>query len=502
VSAAPGLLSDEARADIQGFITSGYGPLRSAAYLFVRLHDAAAGRRWLAELSASVTSSRPWPTSATGRRKPARPAINIAFTADGLMALRLPEDVLCSFPTEFQEGIVTPPRSSILGDTEESAPDRWELGGPHTEAVHAIVLIHAETDDELEGVLASQRALITHSSGGVAEVSLQRGRRPMDDYEPFGFHDGIGQPDIRGFTKPEGVPTGEFILGYLNHYGLIPPPPVVPARLDPDGLLPSYDNPHHPRATWRDLGRHGSFLVYRKLQQDVAGFWAFMRNESMRVKGVADPVYMVRLAAKCVGRWPGGASLALSPDLDNPALADNDHFSYRDDPDGHRCPLGAHVRRSHPRDWLHPYGPEKSLSMSEAHRLLRRARVYGPGTAVTPKRLQAAALGADRTPLTAAASSAEPRGIHFFCVNASIKSQFEFVQQTWCNNPRFSGLNDNKDPIVGDHGGAGERPSHMTIPGEPRTAPLPRFVTVKGGAYFFMPSVTALRYLASTTWTR
>jgi deferrochelatase/peroxidase EfeB len=263
-----------------------------------------------------------------------------------------------------------------------------------------------------------------------------------------------------------------------------------------------YDNPHHPRAAWRDLGRHGSFLVYRKLQQDVAGFWEFMHKESMRVKGVADPMYMVRLAAKCVGRWPGGASLALSPDVDNPALADNDSFSYRDDPDGHRCPLGAHVRRSHPRDCLDPYGPEQSLSMSEAHRLLRRARVYGPAAAVTPKRLQAAAFGADRTLLAAAASSGEPRGIHFFCVNASIKSQFEFVQQTWCNNPRFSGLNDNKDPLIGDHGRTGQRPSHMTIPGEPRTAALPRFVTVKGGAYFFIPSVTALKYLSAGPWTR
>jgi hypothetical protein len=91
------------------------------------------------------------------------------------------------------------------------------------------------------------------------------------------------------------------------------------------------------------------------------------------------------------------------------------------------------------------------------------------------------------------------RGIHFFCVNASIRNQFEFVQQNWCNNPRFGGLNDNKDPIVGDNGRAGEPSSHMTIPGEPlgrRTAALPRFVTVNAGAYLFMPSLTVLRFLA------
>jgi hypothetical protein len=92
------------------------------------------------------------------------------------------------------------------------------------------------------------------------------------------------------------------------------------------------------------------------------------------------------------------------------------------------------------------------------------------------------------------------RGIHFFGVNASIASQFEFVQQTWCNNPHFSGLYDNKDPVVGDHGGDGQKPSHMTIPGNRgtvRTSALPRFVTVRGGAYAFMPSLTALRFLAN-----
>jgi hypothetical protein len=92
------------------------------------------------------------------------------------------------------------------------------------------------------------------------------------------------------------------------------------------------------------------------------------------------------------------------------------------------------------------------------------------------------------------------RGTHFLCVNASIRSQFEFVQQTWCNNPHFSGLHDNKDPIAGDAARAGEAPSRMTIPGRPtvRTAAFPRFVTVKAAGYFFMPSLTALRFLAQT----
>ena len=92
------------------------------------------------------------------------------------------------------------------------------------------------------------------------------------------------------------------------------------------------------------------------------------------------------------------------------------------------------------------------------------------------------------------------RGIHFFCVNASIHRQFEFVQQTWCNNPRFGGLNDNKDPILGDNARTNQTSSHLTIPRRPfrdRTAALPRFVRVRAGAYLFMPSLTALRFLAA-----
>ena len=153
--------------------------------------------------------------------------------------------------------------------------------------------------------------------------------------------------------------------------------------------------------------------------------------------------------------------------------------------------------------------------MSEAHRLLRRARVFGPPL-FDPAVLAAAAPDAGattaeggavaeralarRAALLALADDGQARGIHFFCVNASIRSQFEFVQQTWCNNPRLGGLHDNKDPIIGDNNRIGEPSSHMTIPGRPvptRTAALPRFVAVRGGAYLFMPSLTALGFLAA-----
>lgn len=466
---------EDVLADIQGFITSGYGHLSHAAYLFPQFREAARARRWLSRVAPHIMSARTWPTGPNGKKRKPSVAINLALSATGIAALGVPAEVLCTFPPEFQEGIASPERSRVLGDTEESDPVQWELGGPATPPVHAVLFVYAESEPELAAACQAQRMLFAESEDAVVELSgsVQNGHRPDDEREPFGFHDGIAQPTIAGIPG-DGVPTGEFILGYPNHFQLMPPTPVVPATLDGDGILPALGNPYHPREL-RDLGRNGSYVVYRKLEQDVAGFWQFMAREATRITGSTDTEHMTWLASRCVGRWPSGAPLVLTPDVDDHTLGNRDDFLYGDDAEGLACPFGSHIRRTNPRDVIRPYPTEQSLSMSEAHRLLRRARVFGSALANAP------------------------RGIHFFCVNASIKTQFEFVQQTWCNNPRFAGLNDNKDPILGDNARTDQTPSYMTIPRRPfpvRTTALPRFVTVRAGAYLFMPSLRALRFLA------
>jgi Dyp-type peroxidase family len=500
MTTAAARLPTDVLADIQGFITSGYGHLSHAAYLFVEFRDEVKARRWLGAVVPSVTSAKPWPKTASGDKLKPAVAQNVAFTADGLAALGLPPRVLCTFPVEFQEGIAREHRSRMLGDTEESDPSQWELGGTRQPPIHAVLVIHAVSPSELEKACAAQRAALADTAGGVVELpgAMQGGYRPDGDHEPFGFHDGIAQPSIAGISG-DGVPTGEFILGYQNHYRNLPPTPAVPAELDADAILPPLANPYHGAKPRRDLGVNGSYVVYRKLQQDVAGFWQFMKRESVRAKGDEDDRYMVWLASRCVGRWPSGAPLVLAPHADDPRIGDRDDFLYRGDANGLSCPLGAHVRRTNPRDDIKPYPAAQSLSMAEAHRLLRRARVFGPSL-FKPADLTDAASAASRTAVLALEDDGRPRGIHFFCVNASIRSQFEFVQQTWCNNPRFGGLNDNKDPIAGDNNRSGEPSSHLTVPAQPfrhRTAALPRFVTVKGGAYLFMPSLTALRFLSA-----
>jgi deferrochelatase/peroxidase EfeB len=492
------LLGAEARRDIQGFITSGYGHLPLAAYLLVRIADQSAARRWIGAMIETISTAAPWPRGAAGAVVKPATTVNLAFTAGGLRACGLPASVLCTFPLEFQEGIASPGRSRILGDTQESAPTGWEFGGPHTEPVDAIVIVHALDDAGLEAACQAQFARLSRTDGGVVEhaAAAQRGYRPAVDTEPFGFRDGIAQPAIAGLAG-RGVPTGEFILGYPNHYGVIPPPPIVPNELDRRGVLPAFDNPYYSPGRWRDLGRHGSFLVYRKLEQHVALFWQTLRAETVRLRGTADPAYTIWLASKMVGRWPSGAPLIASPDRDDPRRATDDAFEYGGDPDGLECPVGAHIRRAHPRDDLKPYPAEQSRHMSEAHRIIRRARVFGPPP-FDPARLgDGGSTG--RSAELPLEDTQRARGIHFFCVNASIRSQFEFIQQTWCNNEVFGGLSANKDPIIGDHGRQGEPATRMAIPvgsGTVRTRALPRVVTVRGGAYLFMPSVSALRFIA------
>jgi deferrochelatase/peroxidase EfeB len=186
-----------------------------------------------------------------------------------------------------------------------------------------------------------------------------------------------------------------------------------------------------------------------------------------------------------VGRWPEGSPLALAPDRNDPALEEANDFGYHVDPRGARCPVGAHIRRANPRDSLDPRpGSDRSLAINRRHRLLRRGREYGP-----PLTIDEALRGED--------ADGEERGIHFICLNGNIARQFEFVHDTWLNSPKFAGLYDDSDPLVSPsrpYGGT------FTIPSEgvrERVTGVPRFVSVKGGAYFFLPGIAATRYLAS-----
>jgi Dyp-type peroxidase family len=367
-------------------------------------------------------------------------------------------------------------RTRILGDSGPSNPERWRWGGPTTQ-VHVLLLIYA--GDEAEQKRQESR-WIPPATSGLAEVATHEAGRQPDAREHFGFMDGIGQPVVAGSGRynrqrqrtghATEIAAGDFALGYTNEYGVRSPGPTVSPDDDGEGRLP----PAEDGTGRHDLGRNGSYLVFRQLAQDVAGFWRFVRAAGPLV-WPDDPQAAVRLASKVVGRWPSGSPLVLHPDADGGAI-DNDFTYAPTDSLGLKCPLGAHVRRANPRDALGP-DPKAALASVRRHRLLRRGRSYG-------HRLEDLSQDDGRE-----------RGLHFICLNADLERQFEFVQQTWVDNPVFAGLYRETDPLLGQ-GESGDRT--FTVQAQPlrrRVPGLGRFVTVRGGAYFFLPGIRALRFL-------
>lgn len=486
-----GWITEDDRKDIQGFVTSSFGHLPHNAYLFLRFGDPVQARRWLRDELGAVTFAESWRKTKDQPKVKPPVTLNLAFTAVGLRALGLDESCLQSFPPEFREGM--PKRAKHLGDTGASQPADWEFGAD-VEAIHAMAILSASTDHAICREMADFLQRFTEMGGGTL-VTEQRGFRSADAKEPFGFRDGIAQPSIRGIEET-GVRAGEFILGHENEYGYHPVTPLVRDELDPRGILPGSPNPHHPGM--RDLGRNGSYLVYRKLEQDVAGFWGFLRSESTRLKGRVDAPFIVWLAAKMMGRWPSGAPLTLSPERDDPALRESDDFLYRSlDAEGTRCPFGAHIRRTNPRDQIRPTSTEESLHMTARHRILRRGSSYGRPL-FDPTLLEIPESPGTGRLFETLKNDDERRGLHFLCINANIRTQFEFIQQTWMNNPTTNGLSNNPDPLSSCPMAAG-RVRSMLIPGEARdlrTVSMPLFVTVRAGAYFFMPGRRALSFLS------
>ncbi|HXI71396.1 MAG TPA: peroxidase [Verrucomicrobiae bacterium] len=476
-------------ADIQGIVISGYSHLFFSCYLFLQSKSPCQTKQWLALIAESITTADRRGSANTTGRKP-KSAINIAISHSGLKALELPNDSINTFPQEFREGITEPSRSRRLGDNGNSDPVHWDIGGVTADGVlknplHILLILQASSESALAELrLQYETQALRH---GVSLIHSEEGYRLPDHKEHFGFRDGISQPDVEG--SPNGpddagsaIKTGEFILGYPNSYGSLPPTPMVAKASDVNKHLqplPHVDG-NSPQ-DFVDLGQNGTYLVFRKLHQDVAGFRTFFQN---RFPNVEEQKLMM---AKAVGRWPSGTPLVLSPDRDNTTPEDvlkSDDFGYTTDLHGYGCPIGSHIRRSNPRDSLEKTD-KISLEDVNRHRILRRGVSYGKSL-----------------PVGQMEDDGKPRGLLFFCINADLKRQFEFLQQTWINNPKFNGLYNDPDPLVGDNIDAGDKPRtcNLTIPRQPvrtRIKELPRFVTVKGGCYFFLPGIATLRYLAS-----
>jgi deferrochelatase/peroxidase EfeB len=522
-------------ADIQAITKTAFGSLDGARYMLLRISDAAAARRWLRSLAPTSVADVS-PTETEPKPKPKTEACQVALTAAGLYELGLREEILAQFSPEFLDGMTTSPnRSRRLGDTGENAPSNWAWGigdrEPH------VLLILFSTKDKI-GAFAA-RMHDEAIAAGLSEICTLADD-DMGDIEPFGFADGVSQPTFdwdrertpgtsadQDYTNL--LALGELVLGYRNEYGLLTDRPLLDANAANGELLPSGPNGQ------RDLGRNGSYLVYRQLAQDVRGFWRWVAGEASR-----SGLTMDEMAEFMVGRKLDGKPL---PDLvigrSIPGVPTHDagrnDFLFDTDPDGLSCPVGAHIRRANPRTGDAPGGrkgpidrlltmlglttrcdrqptsstlpwprnttvwpfirsQDDAVASARFHRILRRGREYG--TMI------------DRKQVLEASTDDPPTGIHFLCLNANIARQFEFIQGAWIASAKFAALSGEQDPLLGNREPFPAPPVSVPVPTDGFSRPaaalhcrhakgLPQFVRVRGGAYFFLPGLAALRWIGS-----
>lgn len=421
-------------------------PALTGRYEFLSFRSAAGGRAWLSEILGIVQSAAQVQAAVENDQR----WVTVAFTWNGLRALGVDEASLATFPEEFKQGMVA--RAKILGDTGANHPDNW-VGSLASADLHAIVILFARDKAERERCQAEHQRLIARCEGVEVLSALDLEATPPFDYahDHFGYRDRMSQPVMEGSgeepTPGTGAPlkAGEFILGYPDEAG-------PPAHLPQPGIL----------------SRNGSFMAYRRLQEHVGAFRDFLRQQGQTTEA------QELVAAKLMGRWRSGAPLVLTPDRDDPELgADpqrNNNFAYKEmDHFGYAVPLGSHMRRMNPRD--------TAVNVNR-RRIIRRGATYGP-----------------HLPEDAPEDGVE-RGIAAFVICASLIRQFEFLQNVWANDRNFHELGNERDPIIGNQDGTLEfkipkRPIRKTITG------LPAFITLRGGAYFFLPGIRALRYLAA-----
>lgn len=439
--------------DVQSLVFSGHSRLPASLALGLTVRDPAEARRTLREWAEGSVTFGFGDKSRTH-------ALQVLLTPRGILALGGTDAELAGFSRQFQQGIVTPQRSRALGDLQRSDPAGWAWSDRE---FHVVVLVYARDENVVRSV--TDETLARLGTGWTRMFSFPF-ELPADNREPFGFRDGLSSVRIDvgdGAVEEPGlalVPPGEVLLDALNAAEV--------------------------RTTVPALGENGAFVVLRQLEQDVRAFWEFWRSQA---KSEDEAVW---LAAKAVGRWPNGMPAIASVAVPEPAFNEAEAlapFRFSEDALGLKCPFGAHVRRANPRDGLGD-DPEASLDGVRHHRLMRRGRIYG---APAPLEWYPQCIREGKR-IRSEADAQGARGLMFVALCADLARQFEFVQQTWLNNPKFSDLYDETDPIAAGHGIPAD--SHrFSIPRAPlrcRINGVTRWVQVRGGGYFLLPGKRAL----------
>jgi deferrochelatase/peroxidase EfeB len=489
--------------DVQNLVISGYAHHDAVRHLLLGITDPITARHWLARV-ADVIPTAEWArtcvdrldreavqqdrdSAVDGRDVAPEFATHVAFSYRGLSRLGLPESELAGFSSEFRSGMasreagLTPGRGTGTWRPPFASESTPGMGRASTVDV---LLIFSATDQKTLGARLSDRGgLLPGPDDGLqllqeltaARIRSDRGARPEPGTKPlfqehFGFAARPSQPRIHGVTTGRGaaeVPAGEVLLGYRDIDG------------DTAGAgLPAA------------LARNGTYLVYRKLEQDVHAFRDLTRTLAEKLADRVETGTDVRelAAAKLVGRWRDGTPLTPTP-AQQPASASGEPLGFQEsDAEGHGCPVGAHIRRANPRDSrptdqnaTADTGAEVGLEATLAlrHRMLRRGIPYG-----TPLP-DDAADGDD---------SGGERGLLFVALVGNLRRQFEFVQAHWMSDGNAFRLGTDRDLLSG----ATEHGNKFVVQGIPPTfvQPPKPLVTCRGGEYFFLPGIAALKRIA------
>jgi len=429
----------------------------------------------------------------------------------------------------------------------EGNRNNWLFGGPGNEA-DVVIIVASDSAAELaaeagrieDTIYSGRTGPNSFAKSGVSVIYKQHGNTlppPLTGHEHFGFLDGVSQPGVRGRLSsdkhdvltlrqnPEdaehmnqGKPgqdllwPGEFVFGYPGQDPKAAEKDGGIAKRGPDSLANGSSGGGPAGPVW---AKNGSYLVVRRLRQDVSKFHAFLKNSAPR--GLSADQF----GAELVGRWKSGAPVVRRPLADDPPLGDDDcannHFEFggasnripkqaqpnglcadeRDpqspgDAAGTRCPFAGHIRKAYPRDDTGTLSSEIGEITTQTHRLMRRGIPFGDPFFPPSD----AEKGTDNG----------ERGLLFACYQTSIEDQFEFVSQNWVNQSEFkdksaSGkLKSGHDMVIGQTNANGSRTRRcvLRIPQDGGGASEvviqtdDEWVIPTGGGYFFAPSINAL----------
>ena len=487
-------LSDQ-KNDIQAIVGSGFGWLTCSRFYLLTVKDAALARQWIAQLIGSGLVRSVGELSALGSdiKSKVDEVAAIAFSYGGLHMLGLTESRDFPFSTAFRSGMGSDLRQALLRD---SPREHWhwdDTGNKKRQTAH-ILLAHWSAGAAVSKLPApDDQAFVVRCISASPDFF-------RDDklYEPFGFRDGIAQPVIYGLKEERNaaspefnsgvdqvlyrdriIAPGEFILGYRNEYDELTYSPDVAGWKDSrQGALDK-----------TRFGLNGSYLAVREIDQDVAAFKEF----DVPLAAPSACPLGVTIAEKLMGRRKDDYGTPLGWTGTGCPLTDSeaDAFRYRvDDANGFLTPRGSHIRRVNPRDTL-GHDVQSGIKSAKLHRLLRRGRPYCEVLNSKGNDGKADVKEASNSETVAAAVR---QGLFFIAINADLERQFEFIYQRWLRNPRFAGLENEDDPILGTVSGA----KRFAVPALPlgESTSLKSFTTTRGGGYFFLPGLKALKFIA------